>query len=316
MKKIAFVFLAAAWLALAAAGAAQSTGQQGPAPGPAVSGQPNQGPVPGQAASGQPNQAPPSMPVDEIIRKFAAKEKEFAIARGNYTYRQTIRVEELDDDGRRFGRYEMVSDIIFTPQGKRLEKVVFAPQSTLRRIQISPEDDRDLREIQPFVLTSDDIQKYNIRYLGRQRVDEIDTYVFFVSPKVIEKGQRYFEGQIWVDDRDLQIVKSYGKAVPDIRGKGNENLFPRFETYREQIDGKYWFPTYTKAEDTLHFQTGAQRIRMVVRYQDYKYFGSDVKITFEGVNEQPQQAKPGQQPPAGGQQPPAPGQQRPPAPRP
>ena len=236
----------------------------------------------------------PSVPIEEIIRRFAAREKEFQIARGNYTYRQTVKVQELDNDSRMRGQFEMVSDIIFTPKGKRIERVVFAPLSTLRRISISPEDERDLREIQPFVLTSDDIHKYNVRYLGRQRVDEIDTYVFFVRPKKIKKGQRYFEGQIWVDDRDLQIVKSYGKAVPDIRGKkGQENLFPRFETYREQIDGKYWFPTYTRADDTLHFQTGAQRIRMIVRYQDYKQFRSQIKVTFEGVDEpapQPEEA--------------------------
>ena len=243
---------------------------------------------------GKTSPAAPSVPVQEIIRRFAAKEKEFQIARGNYTYRQTVKVQELDDNGRVRGTYEMVADIIFTPRGKRLEKVVYAPLSTLRRISISPEDERDLREIQPFVLTSDDIHKYNVRYLGRQRVDEIDTYVFFVKPKVIKKGERYFEGQIWVDDRDLQIVKTYGKAVPDIRSKrGQENLFPRFETYREQIDGKYWFPTYTRAEDTLHFQVRPQRIRMIVRYKDYKQFGSQIKVTFEGVDEsapQPEEA--------------------------
>ncbi len=247
---------------------------------------------------GRVTQAAPSLPVEEIVRRFAAKEKEFATARGNYTYRQTVRVEELDDDGNRRGKYEMVSDIIFTPKGQRLEKVVFAPQSTLKRVGLTPEDDRDLREIQPFVLTSDDIQKYNVRYLGRQKVDEIDTYVFFVSPRTMEKGQRYFEGQIWVDDRDLQIVKSYGKAVPDIRGKNGENLFPRFETYREQIDGKHWFPTYTVAEDTLQFQTGGVRIRMLVKYQDYKYFGSESTIKFEGVTEQPNQTQPNQSPPS------------------
>ena len=259
----------------------------GPAQQPSVTQQAAGGGAAPAQGQGQVSQAAPSIPIEEIIRKFAVREKEFQMARGNYTYRQTVRVEELDGDGNRRGRYEMVSDIIFTPQGKRLEKVVFAPQSTLKRVGITPEDDRDLREIQPFVLTSDDIHKYNVRYLGRQKVDEIDTYVFFVSPKAMEKGQRYFEGQIWVDDRDLQIVKTYGKAVPDIRGKSGENLFPRFETYREQIDGKYWFPTYTKAEDTLNFQTGPQRIRMVVRYQDYKYFGAVSTITFEGVTDQP-----------------------------
>lgn len=240
----------------------------------------------------------PAVPVEEIIRRFAAKEKEFRIARDNYTYRQTVKVQEVDDDGNVRGQYQMVSDIIFTPQGRRIEKVVYAPQSTLRRISLSPEDDRDLREIQPFVLTSDEIDKYNLRYLGRQKVDEIGTYVFAVSPKTIEKGQRYFEGQIWVDDRDLQIVKTYGKAVPDVRGKNGENLFPRFETYREQVDGKFWFPTYTRADDTLHFQTGDVRIRMLVRYQDYKYFGSQTQIKYEGVTEPPPQPTPPQQAPA------------------
>lgn len=251
------------------------------------------------APAGQASQAPPTVPVEEIIRRFASKEKAFKIARDNYTYRQTVRVQELDDDARVRGEFRLISDIIFTPQGKRLERVVSAPLSTLKRISISPEDDRDLREIQPFVLTNDEITKYDVRYLGRQRVDEIDSYVFFVKPKVMEKGQRYFEGQIWVDDRDLQIVKTYGKAVPDIRGKDGENLFPRFETYREQIDGQYWFPTYTIAEDTLHFQARPRRIRMVVRYQDYKQFRSDVKLTFEGVTEpQPEKpAEPAKQPP-------------------
>jgi len=111
-------------------------------------------------------------------------------------------------------------------------------------------------------------------------VDEIDCFVFDVAPKTIEKGQRYFQGQIWVDDKDLQVVKTYGKAVPDIRGKGPENLFPRFETYREQVDGLYWFPTYTRAVDTLQFSSGAQRIRQIIKYDNYKKFQADVKLTF------------------------------------
>ncbi|MBI4464335.1 MAG: hypothetical protein HY647_06480, partial [Acidobacteria bacterium] len=117
-------------------------------------------------------------------------------------------------------------------------------------------------------------------YLGPQRVDELDTYVFAVKPRTMEAGQRYFEGQIWVDERDYQIVKTYGKAVPDIRKKGQENLFPRFETIRQQVDGKYWFPVWTGADDTLHFSTGSVRIRMLVRYENYKQFRSTIKVTY------------------------------------
>jgi hypothetical protein len=151
--------------------------------------------------------------------------------------------------------------------------------STLQRIILTPEDEKDLRDVQPFVLNTKDIGKYDIKYTGKQKVDEINCYTYSVHPKTMVKGERYFEGDIWVDDRDLQIVKTFGKGV-GVRKRGDDNQFPRFETYREQIDGKYWFPTYTHADDTLHFQNGPQRISMTVKYEQYKQFKSDVNITF------------------------------------
>jgi hypothetical protein len=124
---------------------------------------------------------------------------------------------------------------------------------------------------------------YNLKYGGKEKLDEIDCYVFDVSPKKMEKGRKYFEGKIWVDDKDFQIVKTFGKPVPDDRPKdGNENLFGKFETYREQIDGKYWFPTYTRVEDTLRFSTGPVKIREIIRYTDYRQFQSSVKLRFGG----------------------------------
>ena len=224
-------------------------------------------------------QEQPPIPVEDIIRKFADKEKDFRTARANYTYRQEVRVQELSANDKVLGEYYVVSDIIFDATGKRTERIVKAPPNTLEGIQLTPQDLQDIREIQPFVLTSDDIFKYKLTYAGKEMVDEIDAYVFEVEPKKIEKNQRYFQGRIWVDDKDLQIVKTYGKAVPDIRGKGEENLFPRFETYREQIDA-YWFPTYTRAVDTLKFSSGAKRIRQIIKYDNYKKFEADVKLTF------------------------------------
>jgi hypothetical protein len=226
-------------------------------------------------------QEQPPMPAEEIIRKFAEKEKEFAKARANYVYRQDVRVQSLNANDRVTGEYRMVSDIGFDDKGRRSERIVLAPPDSLKGISLTKEDLQDLREIQPFVLTADDIGKYTLKYLGKEKIDDIDCYVFDVGPKVIEKNQRYFQGQVWVDDEDLQIVKTYGKAVPDLRPKGgDENLFPRFETYREQIDKTYWFPTYTRANDTLQFATGAQRMRMIVKYENYKKFEADVKLTF------------------------------------
>ncbi len=217
--------------------------------------------------------------IDDIVQKFAAKEAAFSKAREAYTYRQTARIQELDDSGNIMGRWETISDIVFSPEGKRSEHVVRSPVPTLRNITLTPEDLEDMRSVQPFVLTTPDLPKYLIRYLGHQNVDEIGCYVFAVKPKKVEGNQRYFSGEVWVDDRDLQIVKSYGRGVGSVSRKG-DNQFPKFETYREQIDGRYWFPTYTIANDTLHFQSGDQRIRQTIRYEDYKQFGAETKITF------------------------------------
>ena len=218
------------------------------------------------------------LPPEEIIRRFAAKEAEFAKARENYTYRQSLKIQELTPSGAVQGQHEMVSDIIFSAEGKRTEKVVRAPVSTLHLL-LDPGDEQDLRNVQPFVLTTDQIPEYDIRYLGRQKVDEIPCYQFAVKPKKLEKGKRYFEGEIWVDDRDFQIVKTFGKGVGLLK-KGADNQYPRFETYRQQIDGKYWFPTYTRADDTLHFKDMNQRLRMTVKYEDYKQFKSTATVTF------------------------------------
>ena len=237
---------------------------------------------------------------EEIIRRFAAKETEFKQAREQYTYRQDVTVATPEDDG----QYREVFDVVFDDKGKRLENVVFAPQNSLQKIQMSPEDLDDIRHRLPFVLTSEEIPEYDILYVGQQQEDELHCYVFDIAPKQIVGKKRYFQGRIWVDDRDFQIVKTYGKTVPDIRKKkGQENLFPKFTTWREQIDGRYWFPTYTKADDTLHFSTGDVRIVEKVKYENYQRFGSNVKITYEGQEVEKGQQKGGQQQPQTPQQP-------------
>ena len=234
------------------------------------------------------SQEPSQAQIDEIVQKFAAKEAEFAKARESYTYHQTARIQELDGSGNTSGRWETVSDIVFDAGGKRSEKVVRAPVSTLKSILLTPEDLEDLRSVQPFVLTTSELPKYLIRYLGRETLDEIPCYAFAVKPKKVDPGQRYFEGIVWVDDRDLQIVKSYGRGTGVFK-KGN--AYPKFETYREQVDGKYWFPTYTIANATLHFPEFDQRIKQTVRYEDYKQFRATTTITFGDEVEQPKQEK-------------------------
>lgn len=225
------------------------------------------------------DEAPP-IAVEEIIRQFAAKEAEFLQARENYTYRQTVSIEVLTLAGGKTGeRYYTLSDILFDDRGRRVEKVLRAPQSTLKSIYLTQEDLNDIQNIFPFVLTTGSIGKYSLTYLGKELIDEIDTFVFEVIPKIIKKQERYFEGKIWVDNQDLQIVKTDGKTVYRITKRNRDARFPRFETYRENIDGQYWFPTYTRADDVLNFPTQRVRIREIVTYQNYKRFKADVKIT-------------------------------------
>ncbi len=226
---------------------------------------------------------PKGITVQEIIQRFAAKEKEFKLAREKYTYTQDETVQTLDGDTVD-GEFRLVFDVLFDAQGKRIQQVNFAPQSTLSKIMMTKEDMSDLENLLPFVLTSDELPDYSVLYVGQQRQDELQTYVFDIAPKKIEKDRRYFQGRVWVDNQDFMIVKTEGKTVPDIRPKkgDQENLFPKFTTWREQVDGVYWFPTYTKADDTLHFKTGDVHIREIVKYKNYKRFGANTVITYEG----------------------------------
>ncbi|MFY9844329.1 MAG: hypothetical protein WA718_14785 [Terriglobales bacterium] len=261
-----------------------------------------------QVASAQEGTLDKSLPkgttVEEIIRRFSVKEKEFKEARDQYTYRQDVKVMTLDGDTPD-GMYQQVFDVTFDDKGHKVKTVVFAPQPTLQRIQMTQEDFDDIENRLPFVLTSDEIGEYDIMYVGQQKQDELNTFVFDIAPKQIVKGKRYFQGRIWVDDHDFQIVETYGKTVPDLHPgkKGNENLFPKFTTWREQIDGQYWFPTYTRAEDTLQFSLSPVKIREIIKYTNYRRFGSKSRITFEGQEVQKADPKPDDQKPA---QPPKP----------
>jgi|ERR1700733_3737984 len=243
------------------------------------------------------NTPPKGTTPEEIIQRFAAKEKEFKEARDQYTYRQDVKVETLDGETIT-GQYHEVYDVTYDDKGKHIENVVFAPQSTLDQGGLSMDqgDFEDIRHRLPFVLTSDEIGEYNILYVGQQKEDELNCYVFDLSPKQFEGKKRYFQGRIWVDDHDFQIVKTYGKGVPDIqdkKGKGKEeHLYPKFTTWRQQIDGLYWFPTFTRADDELHFKSGDIHIREIVKYEDYKRFGSNVKILYQGKELPPGEKKP------------------------
>jgi len=265
-------------------------------------------PMPMDAGFGRLDLTAPTTPPEEIIKKFAAKESEFQDALNHYTYRRVARVQTLDDDNKVDGEWYQVDDVIFDPSGKRTEKVVYAPGNTLERVIMTPSDLQDIQRGYPFVLTSEDISQYDVKYVGRQKIDDVDCYAFDVSPKQIVKGHRYLLGRIWVDTTDLQIVVTNGRMVPDDTKKGNEDLHPPFMTWRQQVDGHFWFPVYTKGEGILHFSGGHGymgqdvHIRDTIKYTDYKRFGSTSKIIYDGQelptqDQKQQDQKPQNQPP-------------------
>lgn len=245
-------------------------------------------PMPLDAGFGRMDLSEPTIPPEQIIKQFAAKETEFQEALNHYTYRRTARVQTIDDDNKVDGEWYEVDDVTFDHTGARSEKVVFAPASSLTRVMMSPSDLQDIQHGYPFVLTTAELASYDVKYVGRQKVDDVDCYVFDVAPKIIEKKKRYLDGRIWVDATDLQIVVTNGRMVPDDTRRGSEDLHPPFMTWRQQVDGHYWFPVYTKGEGVLHFAGGggapAQDVHMrdVIKYSDYKRFGSTTTIIYEG----------------------------------
>jgi uncharacterized protein DUF4440 len=240
----------------------------------------------GQGQDAQDGPLDPSLPdgvtVRDIVSRFAAQEQIFKQAREHYTYRQIVRMQTISDTGFPDGEYDTTFDVTFNDQGERVVKQVSQPRDTLKRISVTPEDIDDMRNRMPFVLTTDEIPDYNIKYRGQQETSGTHAYVFDISPKAMEEGRRYFEGRIWVDANQYQIVKSSGKAVPDIYNKNGENLFPSFVTYRELVDEKYWFPSYTKSDDYLHFSTESVHVIETVDYVNYHRFGSESRIIFDG----------------------------------
>jgi len=221
---------------------------------------------------------PQNMTAQQLIQNFAAAETKVKDARSHYTHTQDVLVQTLNGKAVD-GQFHEITRVSYDDKGKRIENVTFAEQSTLRGIQLTAEDTDDIRIFMPWTLTTDEVPLYNLSYAGQQHVDDLDTYVFHVEPKKQEKNKRYFQGRVWVDNRDLQIVKLCGKGVPDVVPKKHQpiNIRPTFVSYRQLVDG-YWFPAYARVDDTLNFQVQAIHIREIVRFTDYKRVGSGAPL--------------------------------------
>jgi hypothetical protein len=215
--------------------------------------------------------APPSLPPEEIIRRFSAKEDQFLAARPNYGSRKTIRIDEFGEDGKPAGQFLMVTETTRAANGQVISKVVQKPQSTLHYFNLETEDVKELDRIPAFPLTSSQLAKYDLKYIGGEQVDEIDCYIFKVKPKVLDRTHAYLDGLVWVDTKYLEVVKTYGRWVNELGDVRSATLpFTLFETYRENVDGKYWFPNYERSDDTLHLKDVSVPVRLVIKWTEFK----------------------------------------------
>jgi len=217
------------------------------------------------------NTPPKGLGEQEIIQKFAGEETKVREARSHYTYTQDALVQTLNGN-KVDGQFHEITNVSYDIKGKRIEKVTFSEVPTLRSVQMTAEDMNDIREFMPWMLTSDQLPEYKITYAGQQHVDDLDTYVFHVEPAKQEKDKRYFQGRVWIDNRDFQMVKLCGKTVPEqIRRKKNQpiEIRPTFVGYRQLVDG-YWFPAYARVDDTLHLRVESVQLREIVKFKDYK----------------------------------------------
>jgi len=216
--------------------------------------------------------------IDRIIKKLSDNEFEFRQALNSYAFNRDAKIQTVGLGGQITGTYIRNSFMTFTEDGSRFERILYAPVSTLRDLQITAEDIEDLGGINPFAIEPKYVSQYNFSYVGKEKIDELDLFVFDVTPRVIpdwkKSSLRLFTGRIWVDDQDLMIVKSKGKAVPE-----GKQRFPIVETWRESVDGKYWFPSFSSADDELVFDNGSVvKIRVRVKYANYRLGRSEVKI--------------------------------------
>jgi hypothetical protein len=215
-----------------------------------------------------------------LLKNIAQREAENAYARNNYTYRQTVVVQEKDDHGLMTGEYREMRDITFSQEKGRYEETVEGPRNSMKRIKLTDEDFADIRDVQPFLLTNGQVRLYSMQFKGEEEMDGYSCYVVSIAPKQILSGQRFFEGLLWVRKSDFSVVRSEGQAVPQIETLKEQNLFPHFTTIRREVDGKWFFPVETYADDTLYFRSGPQRMRIAIHYANYKQFGASSTIHF------------------------------------
>ena len=215
-----------------------------------------------------PHPGPPPIPEQEIIQRFAANEDVMRKAFDTYTYTQTVRFEEETNPA----QILTASGDTYFKDDQRYWSVTKETKPKMLMTHYTLQDVMAFTQLPYFFLSTADIANYNFLYAGEQQLDQINTYVFQVKPKVLSRRQRFFEGVIWVDDHDLAVVRSWGKFELEVEPSNEVRPFTMFETYRENFEDKYWLPTYTTSDGEATEDDGTKLpVKLVIRDTDFKH---------------------------------------------
>jgi hypothetical protein len=223
------------------------------------------------AIPSEPKPDPPPIPVADMIRRFGASEDAMIPFRSQYAYRKTVTVEEFDESGKSIGKFTYTTESYVGPDGKSYERAIKRPDNNLIVLNLEPEDLTVLDKIPPLPFTSSQLEKYDLTYFGTEKLDELDTYIFRLRPKQVERQHAYFDGVIWVDAQDFVVVKSVGHWVTELGDLDTQNFpFKFFETYRENVEGKVWFSNYLRSDASVNSKRGHTRVRLTVKWENFK----------------------------------------------
>jgi hypothetical protein len=240
-----------------------------------------------------PPEAPPSLPPAEIVKRFAQKEDLYQSARAQYSYHKNIRIQEFGADGQPSGEFQVTYEAVRGSDGQLYERALAAPSSTMQYLQFEPDDIQQLFHMPAFPLTTAQLYKYVVTYLSTEAVDEVDCYIFQVRPKTLDRQHPLFDGIVWVDQKYLEVVKTYGKWVTDLGSVHPATLpFNIFETYREDVDGKYWLPNYSRSDDHIKLQDRTIPVRVTIKWSDFKPFSSSPPVALPAANPSPASSTP------------------------
>ena len=213
------------------------------------------------------------VPSAEILSRVASNGQEIGTSFDKMPHYEELRIQAVNIGNIVTGEYYRLSRIFSDRTARAAEKVMEEKSTLPNEAFFSIAAVHRLLQIYRFNITPAVLEQYEFNYIGRERIDELNTFVFDVKPKdkVLARSageSRYLKGQIWIDDQDLQVVKVSGEILPHTR----PDRTPRFETYFKNYD-RYWLPAYTTADEDLRMSDGTSRV--IIKVRDYGFGKND-----------------------------------------